>query len=347
MRVFLTGGTGFIGQVLVRTLRRRGCAVDVLVRDPDTLAARWLAAEGCHLVRGDVTAGKGLADAMRGADVVIHNAGVYELGVTAAQRGRMQAVNVQGTDTVLGAAQVAGVPRCVYVSTVWALGDSGPADVPADEARQHNGRFSSAYERSKFDAHQVALSWRARGLALVIAMPNAVVGANDHSVFGYFLRLHLMGLMPPISFARGMVMAPVDVEALADGLALAAEKGSPGEDYLFCGPPQSLETIFEHFARHPGGFRPLLWLPRWIMRWQFALIAPLLRSLGLPAFLSPEVVDVTRVNLNYSAAKARAELGWQHPGAVEMWDRIVREERALIDSRRGLRRRLRNQEVVP
>jgi nucleoside-diphosphate-sugar epimerase len=347
MHVFLTGGTGFIGQVLVRALRGRGWVVDVLVRNPDTPPARWLAEQGCCLVRGDVTEGDGLADAMRGADVVIHNAGVYELGVTAVERDRMQAVNVQGTDTVLGAAQAAGVPRCIYISTVWALGDSGPADAQANETNQHNGRFCSAYERSKFEAHQVALSWRARGLPLVIAIPNAVVGANDHSVFGYFLRLHLMRLMPPMSFARGMVMAPVDVDALAEGLVLAVENFSPGEDYLFCGPPQSLETIFGHFSRHPGGFRPVLWLPRWFMRGQFALIAPLLRVLGLPAFMSPEVVDVTRVNLNYSAAKAQAELGWQHPGAVQMWDRIAHQELALIGKRRGLRQRLRNQAVVP
>lgn len=347
MQVFLTGGTGFIGQALVRALRSRDWAVDALVRDPDAPAARWLAARGCRLVRGDVTRADGLADAMRGADVVIHNAGVYEFGTTAAQRDRMRAVNIRGTDAVLGAAHAAGVARCVYVSSVWALGDSGPADVPADECRRHSGRSQGDYERSKAEAHQVALSWRARGLPLVIAMPNAVVGANDHSVWGYFLRLHLMGLMPPMSYGRGMVMAPVDVDALAEGLVLAARDGAVGADYLFCGSPQSVGAIFGHFARHRGGFRPVLWMPRWFMRLQFGLVAPLLRALGLPAFMSPEVVDITRVNLNYSGAKARRELGWRHPGPAEMWDRIVREERALIEARRGWRQRLRHRVVVP
>src|SRR5690606_19045040 len=138
MHIFLTGGTGFIGQALVRALRARGWTVDALVREPAGAPARWLAAQGCRLVRGDVTSPDGLREAMAGADAVIHNAGVYEFGAGVAQRARMQQVNLRGTDHVLGAALAAGVPRTVYVSTVLALGDSGPG--PADERRRHGGR---------------------------------------------------------------------------------------------------------------------------------------------------------------------------------------------------------------
>ena len=62
MQIFLTGATGFVGQALVR--------------DEGSAAARWLAGKGCVLVRGDVTQAEGLAAAMAGADVVLHNAGV-------------------------------------------------------------------------------------------------------------------------------------------------------------------------------------------------------------------------------------------------------------------------------
>ena len=55
MHVFLTGATGFIGQALVRAMRRRGWTVDALVRDPQSAPARWLAGQGCRLVPGDVT----------------------------------------------------------------------------------------------------------------------------------------------------------------------------------------------------------------------------------------------------------------------------------------------------
>jgi len=346
VHIFLTGATGFIGQALVRALRSRGWTVDALVRDTSSPPARWLVAQGCRLVPGDVTRPDGLATAMAGADVVIHNAGVYEFGPTAAEQARMQAVNVQGTDHVLGAALAAGVSRTVYVSTVWALGGSGQGPGPADETRRHDGLYQSAYERSKAEAHQVALRWRARGLPLVIAMPNAVVGANDHSLFGYFLRLYLMGALPPMAWARDMVFAPVHVDALADGLCRAASDGLMGENYLFCGPSQTVGAMFGHWGRHPGGARHRLWLPRWLMRLQFLFTEPLLRALGLPAFMSRDAVDITRVDLNYTAAKARQALGWQHPDAATMWDRIVAEERRLIQARRGWRDRLRHAAVV-
>ena len=79
MRIFLTGSTGFIGQSLVRAMRRRDWAVQVLVRDQKGTAAQWLSDQGCTLVSGDVTRPEGLAKAMAGADAVVHAAGVYEL----------------------------------------------------------------------------------------------------------------------------------------------------------------------------------------------------------------------------------------------------------------------------
>jgi dihydroflavonol-4-reductase len=350
VRIFLTGGTGFIGQALVRAMRRRGWTIDALVRDPQGAPALWLHAQGCTLVAGDVTDGTGLAQAMAGADVVLHNAGVYEFGASASQRLRMQQVNVYGTDAVLGAALAAGIARTVYVSTVWALGASGRPPEPAwpkDETQRHQRGYLTAYEHSKSEAHQLALAWRAKGLPLIIAMPNAVVGANDHAVFGYFLRLHLLGAMPPFGFGDDTVMSMVQVDALAEGLCLAAEKAPIGEDYLFCGEPISIRALFELWSRYPGGMRPRIWLPRGLMRWQVALLEPLQRALGLPAFLSRDTVDASRAHLNYSAAKARRDLEWKHPAIGEMWEQIVRDERALMGQRSGFLNKLRHQPLVP
>lgn len=349
MQVLLTGATGFIGQALVRTMRQRGWQVHTLVRDPDSATARWLAAQGCKLVPGDVTQSQGLSQAMAGTDVLLHIAGVYELGLNAVAEARMQQVNVQGTHHVLGAALRAGVPRTVYVSTVWALGGSGPAGQPAqvrDESTRHSGVYLSPYERSKADAHQVALGWRAKGLPLVISMPNGVMGVNDHSIFGYFLRLYLLHGMPPIAWGRDTVYTLVDLNALAEGLCLAAEKAPIGEDYVFCGEPTTLLGLFELWGRYPGGMVPRLWLPRWFMRPQMALLEPVQRWLSLPAFLSRDAVDLTQMHLNYSAAKAKRELGWQHPDIETMWAEIVPAEQALMASRIGWLNKLRHQAVL-
>ena len=345
MQIFLTGATGFVGQALVRALRARHWDVRALVRDEGSAPARWLADKGCALVRGDVTQAAGLAEAMARADVVLHNAGLYELGADAALRARMQQVNVQGTEHVLAAAQAAGVPRTVYVSTVWSLGQTGAAT--SDETHRHDGNYLTPYEESKAEAHQVALRWRERGLPLVVAMPNGVMGPNDHSAFGYFLRLYLMHRLPPMSFSPDSVYSFVDVEALADGLCRAAEAAPMGQDYLFCGEPQTIRQTFGHWNRHPGGAKARVWLPRALMRAQFALLEPLLRAAGLPAFMSRDTVAASSGSLNYSATRARRELGWSHPSAAAMWDRIIEVERKLIAARSGFLNRLRHLPVTP
>jgi dihydroflavonol-4-reductase len=347
MRVFMTGATGFIGQALATTVLGRGWQLEALVRRPETPASRWLAAQGAALVPGDVLQPEAARDAMARADLLIHNAGVYEYGADAALRARMTEVNVEGTRRVLGLARDLKVPRSVYVSTTWALGATGRE--PCDEQHVRSAPFVSAYEQSKAQAHDVALRTRGEGLPLVIVMPNGVVGANDHSVLGYLVRLYLMHLLPPLAWSPDSIYSFVDVGALTEGIALAGERAPPGADYLLCGEPTSIREVFALWRPHRGGFAPGLWLPTWAMKLQFAPVEPLLRAAGLPAFLSRETVEVGAVSLNYSAAKARAELGWSHPGAREMWDRTLERERELLATpgRHGLRAKLRPLEAPP
>ncbi len=125
MKVFLTGGTGFIGQPLTRRLLARGWEVIALVRKPDSAQARALSKLGAHCVAGDITDRESMRAGMTGADLVVHNAGWYELGLTADAQRRMRAINVDGTEAVLGLAQELGIQRVVYVSSVVALGDTG------------------------------------------------------------------------------------------------------------------------------------------------------------------------------------------------------------------------------
>jgi dihydroflavonol-4-reductase len=112
--------------------------------------------------------------------------------------------------------------------------------------------------------------------------------------------------MPPFAWGGDAVLSMVHVDALAEGLCLATANAPIGEDYLFCGEPLSIRGLFEIWGRHPGGMVPRLWLPRSLMYWQMALLEPLQRMLGLPAFLSRETVEVTKAHLNYSSAKRSA-----------------------------------------
>src|SRR6266850_849079 len=116
MKVFLTGGSGFIGQPLTQSLIARGWNVVALVLSSDSTQAGALTRMGAQCVTGDIIDYESIRAGMKGADIVVHNAGLYELGVTGDGQKHMYAINVIGTDNVLGMALELGIPRSVYVS---------------------------------------------------------------------------------------------------------------------------------------------------------------------------------------------------------------------------------------
>ncbi len=224
MRVFLTGGTGFIGGHIARKLRERGDDVRVLVRS----AAKGAELEnlGCELVVGDLSDVAAITTGLAGCDALIHNAAVYEVGIPESEHRAMYEANVLGTENVLGAGLAAKTPKIVYVSTVGAFGNTHGQVV--DETYEHPGReFTSYYEQTKYEAHQIAKRLIAdEGLPCVIVQPGGVYGPDDHSAIGTQINQFLAGKMPLIAFPDlGMNM--VHVEDVADGILLALDKARP------------------------------------------------------------------------------------------------------------------------
>ena len=333
MNVFLTGGTGFIGQPLAKALLARGWSVTALVRKPDTPQARALSKVGAQLTIGDVTERESMRTAMKVADIVVHNAGHYEFGLDKTGKQRMHAINVTGTDNVLGLAHELGIPRTVYVSTVVAFGETGTQ--VRDETFTRQTPCRTAYEQSKTDAHEIALQHQQRGLPLIIVCPNAVIGTNDHSSWGYFLRLYLNRMLPPLGWSPNAIHALVYRDDVAEGIALAAEKGRIAEMYFLSGEARTFREQSNYWLKRPGAFRPLVWLPTSLAALCFAPLEPVQRLLGLSAFISRETVLAASTNLYYSSEKAKRELGWTHRSAEAMWSATIDGELELLSRRKG------------
>jgi len=345
MQVFLTGATGFIGQPLTAALLAQGWSVTALARNPDSASARALSKLGVQCVRGDVTDRQSMRTGMPGADIVVHNAGWYEYGVNQAEQKRMYDINVNGTENVLSLAQELGIPRSVYVSSTAAFGETGPA--LRDETFTRQAPYRSYYEQSKTEAHLIAHQYQQQGLPLIIVCPNAVIGPNDHSALGYFLRLYLNKLMTPFAWAPDRVFTCVHVDDLAAGIVLAAQKGQAGETYIFAAESMTQREMLAVWATKPGRFKVRFWLPAGLAGLLCAPLEPLQRMVGLPAFVSRETVR-TSASFNYSSQKAQRELGWTHRSTQAAWLDIIDEELKLLAQRqkRDLISRLKPVEVT-
>jgi dihydroflavonol-4-reductase len=244
----------------------------------------------------------------------------------------MRAINVDGTEAVLGLAQALGIQRVVYVSSVVALGDTGRQ--LRDETYMYEGRRLTVYEQTKTDAHFVAQRSHHNGLPLITVCPSQAVGVNDHSVWGYYARLYVNGLMPPLGWCRDTVYSHLGVTDVAEGIALAAEKGRAGEAYLLCGEPASMQAVMGLWHDAPGRFSIHLWLPTSLMAMMLAPMGPVLRLLGLPAFMSREVARGAVTNFYYSNEKAKRELGWTPEPVRDVWLKTLQGEHELKAKRR-------------
>ena len=122
---------------------------------------------------------------------------------------------------------------------------------------------------------------------------------------------------------------------MAEGIALAAEKGRIGETYFLSGDPQSFREMATDWSKKPGAFIPRVWLPPGFVAALFAPLEPLQRKLGLAAFLSRETVRFRAMNVYYSGEKAQRELGWTHCSAEEMWDAAIEGEIRLLSKRKN------------
>jgi dihydroflavonol-4-reductase len=308
----VTGGTGFIGGRVCRILRDRGDVVVALVRDP--AKGRDLDALGCELVAGDLDDADALRRGMEGADVVLHIAAIYKIGIPKAERAGMDRANVEGTEHVIDAAVAAGVPRIVYVSTVGAFGNTHGKVV--DESYEHPGlEYTSHYERTKTAAHRIAKAKIAAGAPVIIVQPGGVYGPNDHSELGTIILDAARGKLPAKSFpGMGMMLAHVD--DVAAGIVAAADRGEIGESYILSGEKMTIGEVVDRASALAGRRPPRMTTPVWLLK-AIRPAGPLVgKAMGLPPNLGELITSADGVTFWATHEKATQELGYR-PRDVE------------------------------
>jgi nucleoside-diphosphate-sugar epimerase len=157
MKIFITGGAGYIGSMVTAHLLAVGAEVvvfDRLVYGGESLLS-FHGHPSFRLVAGDVRDREALLRAMQGADAVVHLAAIVGEAACAIDERAAWSVNYGGAETVLAAARECGVPRFVFVSTCSNYGISNPGEV-ADET--YPLRPISEYARAKVAAEQHILS---------------------------------------------------------------------------------------------------------------------------------------------------------------------------------------------
>jgi NAD+-dependent farnesol dehydrogenase len=307
MRVLLTGATGFLGRRVAHSLAAHGHQLSVLARP--TSRCEGLP-EAAGVVTGDVTDAASVARAAEGCRAVVHMAALVKVWVP--DEERFEAVNVGGLENVLAASRAAGA-RLVYTSSFIALGPSGGGLL--DGSRPHPGPpFRNAYERTKALADGKARAAAARGDDVVILYPGVVYGPGDMTegnIVASMMADHLNGRLPGLVGRGDRHWSYAFVEDVAEGHALALEKGRAGDRFVLAGENATLERVFALVQEMTGVAPPRLRIPYaaasalgWL-QWLWA------ETTGHPPQLTHGEVGVFREEWACDGAKAERELGYR------------------------------------
>jgi len=208
MRIFIAGGTGFVGAHLVKALREKGHELRLLVHRRGSGSS-----EGADQVEGDVTRLDSFEQAVNGCDAAINLVGIIRefpsRGIT------FDRLHVQATANMLAATRTAGIRRYLQMS---ALGTRPDA--------------VSLYHQSKFRAEELV---RSSGLDATILRPSLIYGPGDSFINMLAGQLRLAPIMPVIGSGTYRLQ-PIHADDVARCFALALEMPETiGQCYELCG----------------------------------------------------------------------------------------------------------------
>jgi nucleoside-diphosphate-sugar epimerase len=216
----VTGASGLMGRTVVTRLVAEGMDVRGLMRRPADLG------DGVTVCLGDVRDEATVAQAIRGAALVVHCAAVLRR----ATRDEAFAVNVEGTRGMLRAASEANCERFIHISTT-SVHDLEGRDV-VDEATPFV-RADDPYGESKAAAEGAVWAAAARGLPVTVLRPSAILGAHPGCTWTVGMPKQIAAGEFSLHGDGNYALPYVHVRNLADAAVLAAHSDRAiGQAYI-------------------------------------------------------------------------------------------------------------------
>jgi dTDP-glucose 4,6-dehydratase len=258
MRIVVTGGAGFIGSHFARRLARAGHEVVVLDKLTYSGNRENLADVDCDFYEGDIADAKAVAEAAKGADVVVNFAAETHVDRSILEPEAVIRTNVLGPHVLLEWARESG-KRLVHVSTDEVYGDVGLDEPPRRET--DNFHPSSPYSAAKAGGDLLLPAYvRTYGVNA-----SRTHGANTYGPNQYpekFLPLFVTNLYdgePVPVYGDGKQRREwLYVEDHAAAVELVLHEGAPGESYNIGGEEQENLFMVERFLELTGSDRSLV-----------------------------------------------------------------------------------------
>ena len=310
MRYLVTGAAGFVGRAIVRRILAEGDEAHALVRDRG--AAEDLAEAGATVHEGTVGDPNGVAEAARGAHVLVHCAAVSS---HRAARRALRWTNVAGTENVVNAAKHAGCERLVHVSC---------ADVTLcnedrvhwNEDRELSHPPLDEHARTKLLAEELAMSANGSELEVVSLRPALLWGPGD--------RTHLPALVREAQASGGAIrlvgsgenlLATTYIDNFVEAVMSACEvtKAAGRIYYVVDGDFLDAREFFDQLSRAVGVAQPKSG-PPYPLAYALALAR---QRMGSAGWWPTDVIHRGK-STQFDAQRAMNDLDWEpHTSVAE------------------------------
>ncbi len=299
MRVFVTGGAGFIGSYVVRRLVEGKHQVRCLLRK--TSKTHRIDGVAFERVDGDVRDADCVRAAMEACDAVVHLASLSNWNDI--DSPLMTDVVIGGTQNILDAAKQTKA-RVVFVSSILAVNGSTEPKTFDESAEWTLADGKLSYSRAKRAAEKLCLdAWKDRAVPVVIVNPGEVYGPNDTELITACNLLDFAKSKPVLVCTGGTSVVYVEDVALA--VVRAMEKGRPGERYILGGENLTVKQLAELTLELLGQKKKIVTVPNTVLRG----LASVAQTLHIPMPFNTHVVPYATKFWFMDSSKAQKELG--------------------------------------
>ena len=305
MKIFITGGTGFIGRHTTELLSKTNHQLKLLTRNSSN--ASYLNYPNSTQVNGNLNNKDSLLRGMENCDSIINIAGHYTFWEP--DKKIYSDVNICGTRNVMECALEAGIKKVVHISTAGVFGK--PDEQPFNEESVQGVIKFSEYFRTKFEGDRIAWDlYEKGGLPLVVMYPVCVLGAGDTKASGRYIK-DLINRKLPATVFKDKIFSFVYVKDVAQAILNALEKeNNIGEKYLVGNQSYRWKEINEMISEISGVPLPKFSMPNSITMLNAYMLTGLADLIKKPPLwgMSVDQMKVMRAGFNVDGSKVEREL---------------------------------------
>lgn len=337
----VTGGSGYLGYVVVRELIARGYSPIKIIVLPDENLDKFKDLE-IEIVKGNILDRDFVLNQITPGAVVFHIAGIIDIG--SVKNDMIYVVNVNGCRNVVDACIANKAERLIYTSSVHIIDPLEGDKIMTEPIVFESNPLVGDYAKSKAMATKYIMEKTKTGeLNAVVLYPSGIIGPYDYNVsnFGQVILDYINRKLT--AYIRGGYNF-VDVRDVADGVIKGYEKGKSGEGYILSGEWISLKQIFIILNEKLNRRKLPTKLAYWFVRMMIPFAELHYRIRRKKPIFSAYSLYTLNVNSNFDNSKSKEELGFNprpiKESLFDMVDWMFENKKELIKPKHQLQSRI-------